>query len=70
MVIDAHIHIFSHTCPRVAPPQFADERFPVDRLLSLMHREGVDKAVIVQNPAPAAQVLQTAAAHYDLSLRR
>jgi len=51
MIIDAHAHIFSHPCPRVAPPEFADGRFPVDRLLALMNAEGVDGAVIVQNPA-------------------
>jgi hypothetical protein len=51
MIIDAHAHIFSHPCPRVAPPEFADGRFPVERLLALMNAEGVDGAVIVQNPA-------------------
>ena len=50
MIIDAHAHIFSHVCPRVAPPEFADGRFPVDRLLALMDAEGVDGAVILQNP--------------------
>jgi predicted TIM-barrel fold metal-dependent hydrolase len=50
MIIDAHAHIFSHACPRVSPPEFADGRFPVERLLALMDAEGVDGAVIVQNP--------------------
>lgn len=50
MIIDAHAHVFSHACPRVSPPEFADGRFPADRLLALMDAEGVDGAVIVQNP--------------------
>lgn len=50
MIIDAHAHIFSHACPRVSPPEFADCRFPAERLLALMDAEGVDGAVIVQNP--------------------
>jgi hypothetical protein len=50
MIADAHIHIFSHPCPNLTPPEIDDGRFPADRLLALMDREGVDKAVVVQNP--------------------
>src|SRR4051812_24954493 len=50
MIIDAHAHIFSHACLRVAPPGCPDGCFPVKRLLALMDSEGVDGAVIVQNP--------------------
>lgn len=50
MIVDAHIHIFSHPCPNLTPPEIADGRFPADRLLALLDREGVDEAVIVQNP--------------------
>lgn len=50
MIIDAHAHIFSHACARVSPPRYADQRFPVERLLEAMDRAGVDRAVLVQNP--------------------
>jgi predicted TIM-barrel fold metal-dependent hydrolase len=50
MIVDAHAHIFNHACPRVAPPDSVDGRFPVERFLALMDAEGVDAAVIVQNP--------------------
>ena len=50
MIIDAHAHIFSHVCRKAAPEQFRDGRFPIDRLVTLMDREGVDRAVLVQNP--------------------
>jgi hypothetical protein len=50
MVIDAHAHIFSHRCTKVSPPEYEDARFPVERLIEAMDRDGVSKAVIVQNP--------------------
>lgn len=51
MILDAHLHIFNHPCPNLTPPECRDGRFPVERLLALMDREGVGKAVIVQNPS-------------------
>ncbi len=51
MIIDAHAHIFGHACREVTPPEYPDGIFGAGRLLALMDREGVDKAVIVQNPA-------------------
>jgi predicted TIM-barrel fold metal-dependent hydrolase len=50
MIIDAHAHIFNHACARVSPPEYPDNRFPVERLLAQMDAAGVDGAVIVQNP--------------------
>lgn len=50
MIVDAHAHIFSHVCRKVAPPRFADGRFPVERLLEEMNSAGVDRALLVQNP--------------------
>jgi predicted TIM-barrel fold metal-dependent hydrolase len=51
VIVDAHVHIFSHSCSKVSPPEYADQRFPVERLLALMDQEGVSKAMLVQNPA-------------------
>jgi NAD(P)-dependent dehydrogenase (short-subunit alcohol dehydrogenase family) len=62
MIVDAHAHIFSHPCPSLTPPEIDDGRFPVDRRLALLDREGVDKAVIVQNPAICAVNEEVAAA--------
>jgi predicted TIM-barrel fold metal-dependent hydrolase len=50
MIVDAHVHIFSHACPKVSSSECIDERFPVERLLGIMDAEGVGKAVLVQNP--------------------
>lgn len=50
MIVDAHAHIFSHVCRKVAPPQYPEGRFPAECLLREMDQAGVDRAVIVQNP--------------------
>lgn len=50
MIVDAHAHIFSHPMPKLTPTAYGDGRFPAERLLALMDREGVSRAVIVQNP--------------------
>ena len=51
MIIDAHLHIFGHAMPGLTPPEYGDGRFPAERALALIEREGVSQAVIVQNPA-------------------
>ncbi len=50
MIIDAHIHIFSRPMSNLTPAEYADGCFPAERLVALMDREGVSKAVILQNP--------------------